>query len=115
MEIDEDLVALGAAFDEPEFMDKAIADLSSSDDARAARAQRVLKRYVPCGPDSTDAKVWTAWWKEHHDFAFASDAGNYRWYIDPLAKKRGVPTAELRGPKRADQPEASLTSASAKR
>jgi len=26
----------------------------------------------------------------------------YRWYLDPLAKKRGIPIAELRGPKRGD-------------
>ena len=28
----------------------------------------------------------------------------YRWYIDPLAKHRSVPTIDLRGPARADAP-----------
>jgi hypothetical protein len=42
-------------------------------------------------------------------FAFASDAGDYRWNIDPLAKKRGVPISEMRGPKRASQPFADIT------
>jgi hypothetical protein len=34
---------------------------------------------------------------------FLSDSGGYRWYIDPLAKKRGVKSSELRGPLRADR------------
>jgi hypothetical protein len=42
-------------------------------------------------------------------FAFASDAGDYRWNTDPLAKKRGVPISEMRGPKRASQPFADIT------
>jgi hypothetical protein len=29
--------------------------------------------------------------------------GGYRWYLDPLAKARGVPTARLRGPMRASR------------
>ncbi len=35
-------------------------------------------------------------------FMFAWDGGDYRWYLDPLAARRGVPTMEFRGPKRAD-------------
>jgi hypothetical protein len=102
--LDEDLVALGVPFDEPAFFDKTIADLGSSDPAVAARAFRLLVRYVPAGPGSDSAREWESWWKENRAFAFASDAGDYRWYVDPLAKQRGVPTGELRGPRRADRP-----------
>ena len=101
---DEDLVALGVPFDEPAFFDKAFADLRSDDKAAAARALRLLKCYVPTGPRSDFADAWESWWRENQPFAFASDAGDYRWYVDPLAKKRGVPVGELRGPRRADRP-----------
>ena len=102
LEIDEDLAELGVAFDQAEFFDKALADLGSKDAAAAARARRLLERYVPIGPESGAADEWRAWWTENRPYAFASDAGDYRWYIDPLAKKRHVPTADLRGPDRAD-------------
>jgi hypothetical protein len=62
-----------------------------------------LKRYVPMGPKSDSADEWDRWRKESEAFVFASDAGDYRWYIDPLAKRRGVPVAEMRGPRRADR------------
>jgi hypothetical protein len=101
LEIDEDLVALGVAFDEPAFFEKTIADLRSGSAARTARAWRLLKRYVPGGPSAETAEAWAAWWEENQSFAFASDAGDYRWYIDGLAKTRGIPTSELRGPRRA--------------
>ncbi len=32
---------------------------------------------------------------------FFSECGTYRWYIDPLAKRRGIPSDQLRGPARA--------------
>ena len=41
--------------------------------------------------------------RENKRFLFALDAGDYCWYIDPLAQQRGVPTVELRGPARADR------------
>ncbi len=104
LEIDDDLAALGVKFDQPEFFDKVLADLRSEDRAIAGRAQRLLERYVPIGPRAGDSDAWASWWKENQRFAFASDAGDYRWYIDPLAKKRGVPISEMRGPKRASQP-----------
>lgn len=102
LETDGDLVALGVAFDQPAFFENAFADLGSGDTASADRAIRVLKRYAPCGPNSEDKTEWTAWWTENQSFLFASDDGDYRWYIDPLAKDRGVPASELRGPRRAD-------------
>lgn len=101
LEIDEDLVALGVPFDKPEFFDKALADLRAGGTA-ANRARRLLDRYVPAGPKNGSADQWNAWWRENKPYAFASDMGDYCWYIDPLAKKRGIPTSELRGEKRAD-------------
>jgi hypothetical protein len=101
--VDEDLMALGVPFDDPRFFDKAFGDLRAKDHAAATRALRLLQRYVPMGPTSAPADAWEKWWKENRAYAFASDDGDYRWYIDPLAKKRGVPASELRGPKRADQ------------
>ena len=101
LEIDDDLAAARVSFDRPEFFTKVLADLRSEDRASRARAQRLLERYVPIGPGGGDADAWASWWEENQRFAFASDDADYRWYIDPLAKKRGVPTSELRGPKRA--------------
>jgi hypothetical protein len=103
LELDDDLVACGVTFDQPEFFDKVLADLSSEESSVAARAQRLLERYVPIGPTGNDPKAWRSWWKENQQFAFACDGGDYRWYIDPLARKRGIASSELRGPKRATQ------------
>jgi hypothetical protein len=91
---------------------KVLADLRSQDLVLVARAQRLLERYVPIGPSAGDSDAWASWWKENQRFAFASDSGDYRWYIDPLAKKRGVPTREMRGPKRASQPFSDLSAGS---
>ena len=52
------------------------------------------------GPAAT-AKQWSAWWKDNGAYLFFTETGGYRWYLDPLAKKRKVPTAKLRGEKRA--------------
>jgi len=103
LEVDPDLVALGVAFDDPAFFDRTLADLRSSDPAVAGRAGRLLRRYAPEGPGGADADAWTRWRDENRPYLFASDAGDYRWYVDPLAKRRGVPSAELRGPGRADR------------
>jgi hypothetical protein len=92
----------GYGADQPEFFDKALAELRSNDTATAARARRLLERYVPTGPETGAANEWSAWWKENRPYAFATDAGDYRWYIDPLAKKRHMASADLRGPRRAD-------------
>jgi hypothetical protein len=111
LEIDDDLVASGVTFDQSEFFDKVLADLRSEDRMLVGRARRLLERYVPIGPSADDANAWGSWWKENQRFAFASDAGDYRWYIDPIAKKRGVPTSVMRGPKRASQPFPDVTAA----
>jgi hypothetical protein len=107
---DDDLIPLGIPFDHPEFFDKTLADLRSGDRAVSERARRLLERYVPVGPREGTATAWTAWWKENRPFAFASDAGDYRWYLDPLAKARGIPSSELKGPRRADQSPRSVSS-----
>ena len=85
-----------------EFFDRTLADLGNGDIAVAGRARRLLERYVPDGPRDGSPASWSAWWRDNRAYAFASDAGDYRWYVDPLAKKRDVPTRELRGPRRAD-------------
>jgi hypothetical protein len=93
---------LGISFDDGQFFNRTFAGLTVGAEP-GARARRLLERYVPTGPKSGQAAEWNSWWKENRAYLFASDAGDYRWYIDPLAKKRGVPSSELRGPKRADQ------------
>ncbi len=108
--IDEDLQALGLAFDEPAFFKTTLADLKAKDSIPVERAARLLHRYAPDGPNSNSADEWAKWWKDNEPYVFASDAGDYRWYIDPLAKKRGIPSAELRGPRRADATSQSATS-----
>lgn len=101
LEIDEDLKALGVPFDSPDFFSKAIAALRGGA-PEAARALKTLERYAPEGPKNGGSEQWSAWWQENKSYIFASDSGDYRWYIDPLAKERGIPTAELRGLKRGD-------------
>jgi hypothetical protein len=101
LETDKDLEAFGIAFDQKDFMVKAIAELRAAGPA-AERAARLLHRYVPCGPAQADPAQWTAWLKGNEPYLFASDSSDYCWYIDSLAKKRGVPSSELRGVKRAD-------------
>jgi hypothetical protein len=69
---------------------------------RAANAWSLLARYVPDGSGvTTTAADWSAWVEENRAYLFFSDTGGYRWYIDPLAKRRGVRTADLRGSARA--------------
>jgi hypothetical protein len=101
LQIDQDLKVIGVPFDAPDFFDKAVAGLRGSAE-ESERARRTLQRYIPDGPKNASADQWSAWWQVNKPYAFASDSGDYRWYIDPLSKERGIPTAELRGPKRAD-------------
>jgi hypothetical protein len=104
LDIDTDLAVLKVSFDVPEFFDKTIAAMRSDDPDSRERGRRLLARYVPIGPREGTAEQWAKWWNDNRPFAFASDAGDYRWYIDPLAKKRNVPERDLRGPLRADRP-----------
>lgn len=98
--VDEDAMALGVPFDDAKFFGKVVAELRGGTE-RADRARRLLSRYAPEAPTGADAVA--TWWKEVQPYSFFSDVGDYRWYVDPLARKRGVPSAELRGPKRADE------------
>ena len=101
LEIDPEARALGTPCDAPEFLPKTIAALRG--EATRARAETLLARYVyqPLGA-TAGADAWEKWWRENSPYVFYSEAGGYRWYIDPLAKQRGIPTKDLRGPARAD-------------
>jgi hypothetical protein len=101
LEIDGEAKSLGVPFDAPEFLPKTIAALR--DEQTRATAETLLARYVfqpPGNPASADA--WDKWWRDNSPYVFYSELGCYRWYIDPLAKQRGIPTKDLRGPARAD-------------
>ena len=90
---------LGMVFEKPEFFTNAIAKLRDS--ARAGRARELLKRHAPEGPADGSAEEWTKWWETNRPYLFYSEGGGYRWYLDPLAKRRGIPSEKLRGPARA--------------
>ncbi len=100
LEVDADAQSLGVPFDSPEFLPKTIAALQQ--EKTKAVAATLLARYVNGGPGN-DAAAWTKWWQENGPYVFYSELGCYHWYIDPLAKKRGIPTKDLRGPARADK------------
>jgi hypothetical protein len=95
--------ALGAPIDRVEFFEKTIAALRRKGDD-AQRAKRLLTRYAPAGAKHEAADEWEKWFAEDRPYLFFSDQGDYRWYVDPLAKKRGVPSKDLRGPARASRP-----------
>jgi hypothetical protein len=98
--LDAEAKALGVGPASPEFFARA-GTLLAEGGAAADRARRLLRRYAPEGPASGDGAAWRAWWERHRPYLFFSDSGGYRWYVDPLALKRKVPTAQLRGPRRA--------------
>jgi hypothetical protein len=99
--VDRQLAALGVPFDTPDFFEKAIAGLETGgDNAESDRA--LLIRYAPEGPAEGSAEAWSRWWSENRPYLFPLEMGRYRWYIDPVARARGIPTSELRGSKRAD-------------
>ena len=88
----------------PEFFKRCLAALERPDEVEAARARRLLARYAPEGPGRRGLPdAWAGWWKANRDYLFFGEIGGYRWYLDPLAKQRGVPTARLRGPARASR------------
>jgi len=90
---------LNLRFEEPGFFTNAIEKLSQP--ATAAKARRVLKRYAPDGPGDASVEQWQNWLDTNQPYLFYSERGGYRWYIDPLAKQRGVPSQKLQGPARA--------------
>ncbi len=104
LEVDEDARTLGAPIDRLEFFHKAIAALRSGDNP-ANRAARLLARYAPMDAGKIEsAAVWDQWFTENRPYLFFSDQGDYRWYVDLLAKRRGVPCGELRGTARSSRP-----------
>ena len=104
--VDEEALALRAPIDTLELFTQSIAALDAADEV-AARARLLLDRYRPetCKLNGQSSQAeWSAWLDENRPYLFFSDQGDYRWYVDPLARKRGVPSAQLRGPARASRP-----------
>ena len=102
LEVDEDAKSLGIPFNSPEFFPKIITAMC--DRHTKAKAASVLARYAPEGPGpNASANAWQDWWEGNASYLFYSEMGCYRWYLDPLAKKRGIPTKDLRGLARADR------------
>jgi hypothetical protein len=98
--LDEEAKEFGTATNQPEFFPAAIASLKEGG-AKAERAATLLSRYAPLGPKEMRADDWQRWWDENKSYVFFSESGWYRWYLDPLARRRGVASAELRGSARA--------------
>jgi hypothetical protein len=98
---DEEAKALQINYAAPELFERGIEALR--DPATRTQAATLLQRSAPEGPSGDDADAWSAWYADNKPYLFYCEWGSYRWYIDPLAKKRGVPSSELRGPARADQ------------
>jgi hypothetical protein len=101
LSVDDDLRKMDVDPSTIEFLDRRISDLAGSPE-QSRRARRLLARLVPQGPSpEAAAGTWADWWKGNRDYLFYGEIGGYRWYLDPLAKQRGTPTAKLRGPARA--------------
>jgi hypothetical protein len=102
--LDEEARDFGTSPADPAFFDKAIRALGETGD-RGNLARKLLGRYAPDGPgEKATRREWTAWYAENRAYLFFSDTGGYRWYVDPLAKARKVPTEKLRGSDRASRP-----------
>jgi hypothetical protein len=76
-------------------LEKCIDDLGKK--ARYLKAHEVLVRYTGMTGLGASRKAWRKWYKENRDYLFFSDIGGYRFVLDAEAKKKGVPTQELRG------------------
>jgi hypothetical protein len=102
--MDAEAKSLGVRFDSPDFFPKAIAALR--DNQTRPGAEILLARYAPEGTGAlAGPTAWEKWWQENSPYLFYSELGGYHWYVDPLAKQRGIPTKDLRGPLRADAPQ----------
>ena len=103
LHLDADLKAAAIDASRPEFFERCLAALDRPGEA-CDRARGLLAHYAPEGPGrEASAGAWDGWWKANRDYLFFGEIGGYRWYLDPLAKQRGVPTARLRGPARASR------------
>src|SRR5262249_11483500 len=102
--LDEEARDFGTSAADPAFFDKAIRALVDTGD-RGDLARKLLGRYAPEGPGEESSRdKWIAWHAENRAYLFFSDTGGYRWYVDPLAKARKIPTEKLRGSDRASRP-----------
>jgi hypothetical protein len=101
--LDQEAMDFGVPPDSIEFIPSAIEALQRQDD-RQRLAVTLLGRYAPGGPNEFTADAWQRWWESNRRYLFFSDSGGFRWYVDPLAKKRGEPSQSLRGVKRATLP-----------
>ncbi len=97
---DEEARALGAKPRAASFFADTIAMLDRGD---RARAQKLLARYAPEGAPKSEAgaEIWSTWWRDNGPYLYWSESDGHRWALDRLAKRRGIPTGECRGPKRA--------------
>lgn len=103
LSLNEDLRTLDLDPTSMGFLERCIADLVGSSQ-QSQRSRRLLARQVPEGPGhAASADAWASWWKANRDYLFYGEIGGYRWYLDPLAKQGGVPTAKLRGQARASR------------
>ena len=105
--VDADAMALCLAFDRFESLEEAADGVAGAagggPDSDAHHARCLLERYVPEGPaKGARGSDWQEWLAENRPYLFFSEWGGYRWYVDLLARKRGVPSEKLRGPTRAD-------------
>jgi hypothetical protein len=103
LDVDADAKAIGTPPAQIEFFARAFEALRRSG-TEAKRAAALLARYAPDGPGGDAVETWQRWFDENKAYLFFCEAGGYRWYVDPLAKKRHVPTSDLRGPARATLP-----------
>ena len=97
--LDSILQSRGIPYDSPAFLDLVLAALQADPETGYV----LLARYVPEFPKDHASIVQSAWVAGHRPALFPSDAGGYRWYVDPLAQARGVASAGLRGPARRDR------------
>jgi hypothetical protein len=102
LEFDADLQALNIPFDDQRFLDAIRQAITLDDHPDQARTRRLIQRYLPPETHKLADAALAAWLAENRPYLFPSDAGDYKWYIDPLAKVRKTPTKDLRGPARAD-------------
>ncbi len=97
---DADAQALGIALDDAAFGAHALA--AAEREQTAVRALALLARRIPEGPGAgATAAAWRAFLGAETAWLYFTESGGYVWRLDPLAKKRRVPTAELRGSRRA--------------
>ena len=104
IDVDREAKSFGVPPSDPRLLAEAIDALGKRSQKRES-AQTLLARYVAQPPENIDSHdAWVAWYAENRDFLFFNEVGGYKWFIDTLAKRRGVQTADLRGPARATLP-----------